>query len=84
MQVLPGFCSLDQLLPGETAWVHHVNGTDDLSQRLCDLGLQQGVEVEMLGKAPWGDPLRLRVGNWRLGLRRREAARILLQKSSPR
>ncbi len=78
----PQNCSLDQLRPGEIAWVTHIDGTDDLSQRLGDLGLQKGVEVELLGRAPWGDPLRLRVGNWRLGLRRQEAARIHLQKTS--
>lgn len=76
--------SLDQLKPGEKANILSVEGNDGLTQRLSDLGLQTGVEVEMLGRAPWGDPLRLKVGSWRLGLRRAEAARIFLSQPSSR
>jgi len=74
--------SLDQLRPGEKAQILSVEGCDGLTQRLSDLGLQTGVEVEMLGSAPWGDPLRLRIGSWRLGLRKAEAARIVLSRTA--
>lgn len=81
MLAIPSY-SLDQLQPGQKAHILSVEGCDSLTQRLSDLGLQAGVEVEMLGRAPWGDPLRLRVGSWRLGLRRAEAARIVLSRAS--
>jgi len=70
--------SLDQLKPGEKGIIVAVHGSDGLTQRLSDLGFQSGVEVELLGRAPWGDPLRLKVGPWRLGLRKSEASRIVL------
>jgi ferrous iron transport protein A len=45
-----------------------------------EMGLLEGEEVEVLGVAPMGDPLEIRVGDYRLSLRRREAARVLVSR----
>jgi Fe2+ transport system protein FeoA len=56
-----------------------VAGTDEISVRLLEMGLTPGVEFEMIGAAPLGDPLELEVRGYRLSVRRNEAARIEVQ-----
>jgi Fe2+ transport system protein FeoA len=41
--------------------------------RLMEMGLIEGARVEVLGRAPLGDPLHLRLGDYELSLRREEA-----------
>jgi ferrous iron transport protein A len=40
------------------------------------MGLLEGEEVELVGFAPLGDPLEIRLQDYRLSLRRTEAARV--------
>lgn len=47
-------------------------------RRLLALGLRPGARVEVLLKAPLGDPLEVRVGEAFLLVRRQEAAGILV------
>jgi len=68
--------SLDQLRSGERALVEAVEGNDALVQRLLEMGLLEGQEVEVIGFAPLGDPMEIRLGDFRLSLRRTEAARV--------
>jgi ferrous iron transport protein A len=68
--------TLDQLQPGEHARVLALAGEDALTQRLLEMGLLEGEEVEVVAVAPLGDPLEIRLGDYRLSLRRREAARV--------
>ena len=53
-----------------------VAGSDDVSLRLLEMGLTPGVEVSVVGAAPWGGPLELEVRGYHLSLRRTEAARV--------
>lgn len=71
--------SLDQLRPGTKATVAAVSGTDAVSQRLMELGLLEGDCLEVLGVAPFGDPIEVRVGATLLSLRLNEAARIQVE-----
>jgi ferrous iron transport protein A len=68
--------SLDQLRPGQCGRIAALTGNDGLVQRLMEMGLLEGEEVEVLALAPLGDPLEIRLGDSRLSLRRSEAARI--------
>jgi len=63
-----------QLRAGQSASIESLSGEADLVQRLYEFGLMEGEIVEVLGFAPLGDPLEIRIGNTRLSLRRREAA----------
>jgi ferrous iron transport protein A len=73
--------SLDHLRPGEGGRVMALEGGDALSQRLMEMGLLEGEAVEVLAVAPMGDPLEIRLGDYRLSLRRREAARVLVRRT---
>jgi ferrous iron transport protein A len=74
--------SLDQLRRGERARVEAIRGDDAVVQRLLEMGLLEGEEVEVLGFAPLGDPLEIRLRDYRLSLRRSEAARVLVSAPS--
>jgi ferrous iron transport protein A len=68
--------SLDEMKAGQLGRVEAVAGDDALAQRLMEMGLLEGAEVEVVGFAPLGDPIEIRLGDYRLSLRRNEAARI--------
>ena len=68
--------SLDQLILGQRAQVETIQGEDALVQRLLEMGLMEGEEIEVLGFAPLGDPMEIRLRDFRLSLRRSEAKRI--------
>jgi ferrous iron transport protein A len=68
--------SLDQLQSGQRAQVQAIAGDDPLVQRLLEMGLLEGEEIEVIGFAPLGDPMEIRLGDYRLSLRRSEAARV--------
>ena len=68
--------TLDQLQSGQRGRVLSLQGDAALVQRLMELGVLEGEEVEVVGFAPLGDPLEIRLGNSRLSLRRAEAAGI--------
>ena len=61
---------------GRTARVESVSGTDDVSMRLMEMGLTPGVQITVLGTAPFGDPIELELRGYRLSVRRSEAARV--------
>lgn len=70
--------SLDQLRLGDRARVEAIHGDDTIVQRLLEMGLLEGEEIEVIGFAPLGDPLEIRLRDYRLSLRRSEAARVLV------
>jgi Fe2+ transport system protein FeoA len=70
--------SLDKLPIGRRATVTAIQGDDPLVQRLLEMGLLEGEEVETMGFAPLGDPMEIRLRDYRLSLRRSEAARVLV------
>ena len=74
--------TLAELRIGEQARVAGVEGADDVSQRLLEMGLTPGTLVQLLGAAPLGDPLEFELRGYRLSLRKSEAARVRIDKSS--
>lgn len=70
---------LSDLRPGESGVVARVTGTGPFRQRLLEMGLTRGVQVEMEKTAPLGDPTEYVVKGYHISLRRSEAALILLE-----
>ncbi|MCS6978012.1 MAG: ferrous iron transport protein A [Gemmatales bacterium] len=70
--------TLAELRVGQKAVVDKLEGDSAIIQRLMEMGLLEGQIVELLGVAPLGDPLEIRLGSYRLSLRKSEAARILV------
>lgn len=58
--------------------MQQVDGIDEISIRLMEMGLVPGTELRVLGLAPLGDPLEIEVRGYRLSIRKSEAARVQL------
>ena len=61
---------------GERVRIVDIIGDDAISVRLMEMGLVCGEEIELIGFAPWGDPVEFRIRGYRLSLRKTEAARV--------
>ena len=68
--------TLDQLQEGQHARIDSFVGDDMVLQRLMEMGLLEDEEIEVVGFAPLGDPMEIRLRDYRLSLRQSEAARI--------
>ncbi|GAB4368849.1 MAG: ferrous iron transport protein A [Acidobacteriota bacterium] len=68
--------TLDCLSPTQSARVLGVRGADGLTQRLLEMGLIEGTNVEVVRLAPLGDPMELRLHGYHLSVRKSEAARV--------
>lgn len=53
-----------------------IHGGGHMTHRLMEMGLIEGTCVEVIGRAPLGDPLHVRLGDYELSLRRDEAELI--------
>jgi len=69
---------LSSLRPGDRGRIERIEGQDALSQRLMEMGLLEGDELEVVTLAPLGDPMEIRLRDYRLSLRRSEAERVLV------
>jgi ferrous iron transport protein A len=70
---------LAELAPGERGRVISVAGDQDATRRLMDLGLIRGTTVEVIRRAPLGDPLEVKLRGFMLTLRRAEAEHITVE-----
>jgi ferrous iron transport protein A len=71
--------TLDQLKVGQKGRVQSVNGEPALVQRLMEMGILEGEEIEVLAFAPLGDPMEISCTYSRVSLRRQEAAGIQVE-----
>jgi Fe2+ transport system protein FeoA len=69
---------LSQLKPGESGTVTTLRGDGAIHQRLQEMGVIEGVAVEVVRVAPFGDPIEIRVQGYHLSLRKAEAAFVQL------
>lgn len=75
--------SLDQLQAGQHGRIEALQGSNSLLQRLMEMGMLEGEPVEVIGFAPFGDPMEIRLRDYRLSLRRTEAACITVRIEQP-
>ncbi len=73
-----GLRTLDQLPIGESAIVERVGCEQRVGYRLMEMGLLPGTRIEMVRRAPLGDPLEIRLRGYLLSLRSGDAAGVLL------
>ena len=68
--------TLAELELRQRASVRSVSGAGRVSVRLLEMGFVPGVEVVLVKRAPFGDPLELRLRGGHVSLRRAEAAQV--------
>ena len=73
--------SLADLRPGERGRIiGHLGPDEPITQRLFQLGLLKGRRVEVIRRAPAGDPIEVRVLGYCLSLRLREAGLVSVER----
>jgi ferrous iron transport protein A len=70
---------LTDLAMGGRARVRGIEGDDEISLRLLEMGLTPGTDVRLLGVAPLGDPMELELRGYRLSVRKLEASRVEIE-----
>lgn len=64
--------------PGQGGTVQRL-AASDISSKLLEMGFYKGQEVEVLFKAPFGDPIAVNVGGYVLSLRLDEACLVTIE-----
>ena len=71
--------TVNDLNPGEWGFISKIKAAESIRQRLMDLGIIEGVRVEMVRPAPLGDPIQIKVLDTLLALRRNEAGTLEIE-----
>jgi len=73
--------SIDKLPGGGKGIVRSIGGASTpLRQRLMELGITVGSEIQVIRKAPFSGPIEISVRGYRLSLRRTEARIVLIDR----
>jgi ferrous iron transport protein A len=78
----PGACQLNQLGVGCCGRVVAVEGDADLRRRLLEMGFCNGATVEVVRRAPLGDPIEYRLRGYCLSLRDEQARCVKIQRGT--
>ncbi len=68
--------NLDELKPGQCATVLNIEGDSHFRQRLIAMGVTPGTWVMLRKLAPLGDPMEIKIRNYSLSIRRKDARSI--------
>ena len=73
--------TLAELNAGQSAVITRLPDDEQLSVRLCELGLLRGTMVTFIRSAPLGDPMEFRLRGFELSIRSADAAQVLVKLS---
>ena len=71
--------TVNDLSPGERGVIDAINSSKKLKHRLMDMGIIEGVEVEMIRTAPLGDPVMIKVHKTLIAIRKSEAVTLIIK-----
>lgn len=71
---------LGDLKPGKIYKVLKIEGETNIKRRIIEMGLNPGTEVEIIRKAPLGDPIEVKTRGFLVSLRQTEAHNIIVEK----
>ena len=71
--------TLANLKPGQHGVVRDLTAEGAVKQRFLDMGITRGVTITLERRAPFGDPLAVRLRGYSLSLRKDEAQKICLE-----
>jgi ferrous iron transport protein A len=75
-------CPLSKLSIGGCGKVVAVEGDAELRRRLLEMGFCNGAKVEVIRRAPLGDPIEFRLRGYHLSLRDEQARYVQIAKAS--
>ena len=71
--------TMDELKPGQSAYISAVGGTGTLRHHLLDMGLTPQTEITLQKVAPMGDPVQFQLRGYELTLRLEEARKVTVE-----
>ncbi|MDG6242979.1 MAG: ferrous iron transport protein A [Methanolobus sp.] len=71
--------TLDFIEPETSVKVLKVTGQKSSRKRILDMGLTPGTKVEVIRRAPLGDPVKFKLKGYNLSLRKKEAETVLVE-----
>ncbi|QLC50914.1 ferrous iron transport protein A [Methanolobus zinderi] len=71
--------TLDFIEPDTSVKVLKVAGQKSSRKRILDMGLTPGTRVDVVRRAPLGDPVEFKLKGYNLSLRKREAETVLVE-----
>jgi ferrous iron transport protein A len=71
--------TLDQINSGKRAKIIQIKGKGSARRRILDMGMIPGAELEVIKRAPLGDPIEFKIKGYNLTLRKNEAENIIVQ-----
>src|SRR4051812_16880125 len=78
----PERCTLNQLGVGCHGCVVSVGGDSELKRRLLEMGFCNGAKVEVIRRAPLGDPIEFRLRGYHLSLRDEQAKHVQISRQT--
>lgn len=72
-------CPLNEAKCGTQGSVVVVKGEQELRRRLLEMGFTNGAVVEIIRRAPFGDPIECKLRGYLLSLRNEDAKNIILE-----
>lgn len=71
--------ALSELQNGEKGRVVNITAKGSIRRRVIEMGITKGTDIQLLGCAPLGDPLKVLVKGYHLSLRKDEASYIFVE-----
>ena len=71
--------NLSELKDGQSGIIKRINDKGPLNRRIRDLGIIPGKKITLIKKAPLGDPIEIKILDFRLTLRGHEAEKIQVE-----
>ncbi len=65
--------NLSQMAVGQSGVVEELSSAGALCQRLLEMGITRGTEIQVIRFAPMGDPIDIKLRGYHLSLRKKEA-----------
>ena len=71
--------TLSSLSEGEIAIIKTFKAVLTLQSRLVEMGILPGVSIRLIKKAPFKGPIELKIRNYEMSLRYRDAEKIIIK-----
>lgn len=71
--------TLNKVKPGCSCKVVNIGGNNILKNRLLCMGVTPGTVIDVVKVAPLGDPMELKIRNYNLSIRKKEASSIFVE-----
>lgn len=71
--------TLADLQPGQGAVITELDGKASENQRLMHMGFVEGCDIQLVRKAPSGDPIEISIMGYALSIRKSDAERIQIE-----